>query len=464
MNKTEQAQQLRLAADIFETGHPFEIRHGTSEKWHPSRVTHPARAVLEGWHLRPTLATPPDGRPLHNPDNLTAEYVGVGWRLIVKGEPPHEAAEVWAHIEEAWQPRDCELVSKPYMCFNDSDCYRVPLSVPWPEVKPDPYAELKAAHAAGKKIEVQMPNGEWFDYNPDKPQWNLQPGCYRIKPDPYAELKAAHAEGKVIEVFVKDDEYGPDRWSQKENNSWTLPPEKYRIKPEPPPFQLPPPPPGMRWHREDGWKECDLPQGYRPLVEGELIQSGDEVRNKHLDNFRFVKASCSVGRNAGEAFPDQFARTTRPLIFTHEGKQWTWHKPGDPMPCDEGCVIRIIGIDGKAVARDGYQLIKRSARVNRWSETIGWRYVETKTVELGPEDVPPGSVFRCDSWQPHSFRMVVTLHKRGVCLGAGYGEGVVERSFEELLKAEYKINRSIPLTGKWDATAWEPCHKTLANG
>lgn len=51
------------------------------------------------------------------------------------------------------------------------------------------------------------------------------------KPDPYAELKAAHAAGKVIEVFIEDDEYGPDRWSKKENNSWTLPPERYRIKP-----------------------------------------------------------------------------------------------------------------------------------------------------------------------------------------------------------------------------------------
>lgn len=57
------------------------------------------------------------------------------------------------------------------------------------------------------------------------------------KPDPYAELKAAQADGKTIEVFVKDDEYGPDRWSKKENNSWTLPPENYRIKPEPETFE-----------------------------------------------------------------------------------------------------------------------------------------------------------------------------------------------------------------------------------
>jgi len=136
----------------------------------------------------------------------------------------------------------------------------------------------------------------------------------RIKPDPYAELKAAHAAGKVIQ----EDFFGAWHDVTDRDPNWSLAPWLLRIKPETPPFKLPPPPPGMRWHREDGWKAEDLPQGYRPLVEGELIQSGDEVRNKHLDNFRFVKASCSVVRNAGEVFPDQFARTTRPLIFTHE--------------------------------------------------------------------------------------------------------------------------------------------------
>ena len=53
------------------------------------------------------------------------------------------------------------------------------------------------------------------------------------KLDPYAELKKAKSEGKQIEVFIEDDEYGPDRWSLKENNSWARPPECYRIKPEP---------------------------------------------------------------------------------------------------------------------------------------------------------------------------------------------------------------------------------------
>ena len=69
----------------------------------------------------------------------------------------------------------------------------------------------------------------------------------KLEPDPYAELKKAHAEGKVIEVFVKDDEYGPDRWSKKENNSWTLPPECYRIKPESETFEAH----GKTWTRHN---------------------------------------------------------------------------------------------------------------------------------------------------------------------------------------------------------------------
>lgn len=50
-------------------------------------------------------------------------------------------------------------------------------------------------------------------------------------PDPYAELKAAHKAGKAIEVFIPEDEYGPDRWSLQENDTWAGGPDRYRIKP-----------------------------------------------------------------------------------------------------------------------------------------------------------------------------------------------------------------------------------------
>lgn len=52
-------------------------------------------------------------------------------------------------------------------------------------------------------------------------------------PDLYAELKAAKKAGKAIEVFIPDDEYGPDRWSLQENDTWAGGPDRYRIKPEP---------------------------------------------------------------------------------------------------------------------------------------------------------------------------------------------------------------------------------------
>jgi len=31
------------------------------------------------------------------------------------------------------------------------------------------------------------------------------------------------------------------------------------------------------------------------------------------------------------------------------------------------------------------------------------------------------------------------------------------------LKQDFKINRSIPILGKWDPTAWEPCSKPSQN-
>lgn len=71
--------------------------------------------------------------------------------------------------------------------------------------------------------------------------------------DPYAKLKKAHAEGKVIECITGTDR----RWMAMQGEPrWFLPVEDYRIKPEDA-FQLPPPPPGMQWHRTDGWQDSE---------------------------------------------------------------------------------------------------------------------------------------------------------------------------------------------------------------
>lgn len=351
MNKTEQAQQLRLAAEILETGHPFEFQDGG--EWIRAITITPDHAICERRQIRPILATPPDGRPLHNPDNLTAEQVGVGYRLPLANEDPHPLAEV--HVNPSWKRRDEADLEKPYGYWHPRDTYRLPLLVPWPEAP----------------------------------------------------------------------------------------------KPELPPFQLPPPPPGMKWHREDGWKEGDLPQGYRPLAKGERIQLGDE--GVSWDGF--VKFRDIIGK-----YPFEKARSTRLLTFTHEGKLWMWHRPGDPMPCDGRCIVAVVFQDSHVTnylqTADGWSW----GQHGDYDTIIGWRYAETtKPIELGPEDVPPCSVV---SGVESRWLSITCCHKDGVYV-QNSEDNLNLLTWSELLRDGVKINRSIPLTGKWDANAWEPCSKEV---
>ncbi len=101
--------------------------------------------------------------------------------------------------------------------------------------EPDPYAELKAAHAAGKTIQMNCggpTRDDWRDQR-TPPTWRIPANRYRVKPeepvDPYAELKAAHAAGKTIQMKAT---YG-EEWCDMHNYSpaWDDPPASYRVKP-----------------------------------------------------------------------------------------------------------------------------------------------------------------------------------------------------------------------------------------
>lgn len=130
---TNIASQLRLAADIIETGHPYEVK--INDHWFPTiNQPNPAELLANGNEIRLVLATPPDSRLLHNPDNLTAEQVGAGWRLAMEGEMMSEAgAQWWKGM--GWVKSDGGYILTGNTC-------RLPLSTPWPEAeKPDPYAE-----------------------------------------------------------------------------------------------------------------------------------------------------------------------------------------------------------------------------------------------------------------------------------------------------------------------------------
>lgn len=101
----------------------------------------------------------------------------------------------------------------------------------------------------------------------------------------------------------------------------------------------------------------------------------------------------------------------------------------------------------------------RVARVtdgDAWIAGADYRLVPER-VPLGPEDVPPGSVFR----------------HRGVTAGWMSVEWIADdgsrlrmsgqtRTFSGLMADDLEINRSLPLTGRWDATAWEPCGNPAA--
>ena len=390
MNNEYTASQLRLAADIIETGHPwgFRLLNGSRKSYNS-----PLEVITDGNLLIPILATPPDGRELHNPDSLTAEQVGMGYRLVLKSEPQHVNAMRWSEEPWGWEFRN-DFIGTPY---NSMYTYRLPLSIPWP-VPVDPYTDLKAAHAAGKVIQ----------FNPgDSLGWRDHPGDF------------------------------------------TVGAEYYRIKPDAPPFKLPPPPPGMRWHREDGWKEGDLPPGTRPLMLEE--HSTNAAQQRYTGGW--VRLSDSVIADPLE----EHIRTTRPLVFEHAGKSWTYHRPGDPMPCDGGEGIETLLQDGLI----GTCLAKPAMRwMHGDNPIIGWRYAEpeTKTVELGPEDCPPGSVFTKFSDGSYYSPSLVSVALDGIYF---HDTKAFRKHYAELKKEGWQINRSIPLTGKWNADAWELCSKQV---
>ena len=408
MTTEQTAQQFELAAQILRTGHPWGYRRIAGSRY---KYNTPIEVVADGNLLIPLLATPTDNRPLHNPDNLTAEAVGVGYRLLTEDEfqkDAHLQHQEWWSISvrpKSWITGEPGRSRTPKLNFGTT--YRLPLSVPWPEPA-DPYAELKAAHAAGKVIQFKPKIGNlpWID-------------------DPYPEWKE-HME--------------------------------YREKPDAP-FQLPPPPPGMSWHRMDGWKEGDLPQGHRPLALRERFKRGDQVR----DQSDYEWSNCEDLFIGEEPYNNCCAatrrsRTTRPLTFEHAGKTWTYHRPGDPMPCDGGSLIWVLYDEGT------HSLNSYCANDYVWGRVIGWRYAElqTKTVPLGPEDVPPGSVFRgageAKDPDDRGWCLITSCSRTGIRYWRQADCDPEPIRWLTLKTTGAQINRSLS-KGQWNPDAWEPCHK-----
>jgi len=229
---------------------------------------------------------------------------------------------------------------------------------------------------------------------------------------------------------------------------------------QPSPFTLPTPPPGMQWHRTDGWTAEMLPLGTRPLVVGEKRQSEDEwVSPDRQPPWK----KCRVYANA-KAHSMEYYRTTRPLLFQHNGHEWTWHRVGDPMPCEPGKDIEFM-------QRDGLVGSGNSSKRGYWGDSchpdvqiIGWRYADAEKPApkqpLGPEDVPPGTVLRgAGEIGSEGWCLITSCSKAGVRIWRHSEESGQEITWERLRAFGSQINRSIPLTGKWNPEAWEACEK-----
>lgn len=123
----------------------------------------------------------------HNPDNLTPEQVGEGYRLLLKSEfgrqeEQHQEIETWLEHRKDWHKSKIGYLGTSKFCT-----YRVPLST-WPLPEEDPHRELKEAHAAGKTLQWKFKGAEtWmtktanFDDYPDNCDYRIKQEVHKLQ-------------------------------------------------------------------------------------------------------------------------------------------------------------------------------------------------------------------------------------------------------------------------------------------
>jgi len=134
--------------------------------------------------------------------------------------------------------------------------------------------------------------------------------------DPYADLKAAHAAGKVIQrkhtIYDQWVDLDKDRVKLYFEDEYSR--DELRIKPWTLSRHLPgfrALEPGEEWHRSDFTEEM-LPEGWRPLLMGEALVPNDEG-DYGADG---VPMFCIFNGGNTKTFPQYRYRTRRPLPST----------------------------------------------------------------------------------------------------------------------------------------------------
>jgi len=208
---------------------------------------------------------------------------------------------------------------------------------------------------------------------------------------------------------------------------------------------------GEEWSRQDFSKEM-LDGGWRPCLKGENMQPGDESgecyeKPEGSGPKRWVSVKGLLQTSA-------HMRTKRPLPIlsaSQIAEGWKEHTGGEnPAP---GKRCQVILHSGTVTKVEPSQIWGWAKTGQPWG-IAAYRIIEPRLVPLGPEDVPILSVLR--HIRNPSYEYAITSKV------AGELKSYVMGWTYSTLMGNMEINRSTPITGKWDASAWEPCHKEAA--
>jgi len=179
MKTNEELKELARVLDGIANGEDWEFK-GLSEIWNKGHlgINNPQRLAADGWQIRLkpwSLPPPPEGMEWHRSDGWTKEMLPEGYRPHLDGEV-NVAGDEWFNGEKWIRVHLNGGTPSSAFC----NLYRTNRPLP----QPDPLAEVKDAHAAGKVIQKFWMNpvagNKWVD-DPN-PNWSLTPERYRIKP------------------------------------------------------------------------------------------------------------------------------------------------------------------------------------------------------------------------------------------------------------------------------------------
>jgi hypothetical protein len=374
----------------------------------------------------------------------------------------------------------------------------------------DPYAELKDAHAKGARIEWN--DGSWTLYLTPMhkdPLWIHPAKDLRIHPDDL-HLVSQEAKADTEQPWIehnggpcplKDDEVEEWEWTcrngsiynrshcaddcgKPSNRFWSHSGSigdiiAYRVtKAKPATVQ-----PGKSEEVLEQCQKCHVPMCPSQIEAGTCFKCIAEEALKRNTFFQeqFNKAEAALKKAEGER--DDLAKEN--ALMEEVITKWSQRSTLRTIPDDETLQRWVdSAFDSVNWQNDVHSrlllakhlLSHTQAEVKEEKQPeyyvpkdrIHGRYADTaptegkaskdtitKMVPLEVKDVPPGSVVRGTETPDKDWAQIVCTNKEGISLTTCQ----LWNSFEEIMIWGWQINRSIPMTGKWDATAWEPCSK-----